>query len=43
MPTGEASFIIPKFNLRLEFVRDAGKVTGLVGYVNGDFEAKKLD
>ncbi|MEO8061921.1 MAG: prolyl oligopeptidase family serine peptidase [Pseudomonadota bacterium] len=44
VPTGQASFLVPRFNVRLDFVRDAaGKVTGVTGYGGNDFEGKKLD
>ena len=44
VPETETSFCIPRHDLWISFTRDAsGKVTGLVGYQNGDFEGKKLD
>lgn len=40
----ETDFNVPKYTVRISFVRDAsGKVTGFTGYQNGDFEAKKLE
>jgi dienelactone hydrolase len=44
VPESEMSFSIPKYDLWLSFVRDhSGKVTGVTGYQDGDFEGKKLD
>jgi dienelactone hydrolase len=44
VPETETSFSVPMGDLWLSFTRDAsGKVTGLGGYHNGDFAAKKLD
>ncbi|MGO9864809.1 MAG: prolyl oligopeptidase family serine peptidase [Terriglobales bacterium] len=44
VPETETSYYIVKHNVWLSFVRDAaGKITGLTGYSNGDFEGKKLD
>jgi hypothetical protein len=44
VPETETSFCIPRYNLWISFTRDAsGKVTGLIGYQNGDFEGRKLD
>lgn len=44
VPESETSFSLPKFNVWISFVRDpAGKVTGLTGYQDGDFEGKKLE
>jgi len=44
LPESETDFNVPKYNVRISFVRDAsGKVTGFTGYQNGDFEAKKLE
>ena len=44
VPESETSYTIPKYNVWLSFVRDAtGKITGITGYANGDFEGKKLD
>lgn len=44
LPESETDFNVPKYNVRISFVRDAsGKVTGFTGYQNGDFEARKLD
>jgi hypothetical protein len=44
VPESETSFSIPKYNLWISFVRGpSGKVTGFIGYQDGDFEGKKLD
>lgn len=44
LPESETDYNVVKYNVRVSFVRDAGgKVTGLTGYSDGDFEAKKLD
>ena len=44
LPESETDYNVIRFNVRISFVRDAGgKVTGLTGYSDGDFEAKKLD
>jgi dienelactone hydrolase len=44
VPESETSFSIPKYGAWVNFVRSAsGKVTGFVGYQDGDFEGKKLD
>jgi len=44
LPASETDFDVPKYTVHISFVRDAsGKVTGFIGYQNGDFEGKKLD
>lgn len=44
LPESDKDFNVPKYNVRISFVRDlSGKVTGFTGYQNGDFEAKKLE
>ena len=44
VPTGQASFLVPRFNVRVDFTRDAaGKVTGVTGYGGNDFEGRKLE
>jgi pimeloyl-ACP methyl ester carboxylesterase len=44
VPESDTDYIIPAIGARLSFVRDAsGKVTGLTGYQNEDFEGKKLN
>ena len=44
LPETETSFYLPGYDVWISFVQDAsGKVTGLIGYQNGDFEGKKLD
>ncbi|MGA9119835.1 MAG: prolyl oligopeptidase family serine peptidase [Bacteroidota bacterium] len=44
LPETETSFCLQRYNVWLSFIRDpTGKVTGIVGYQDGDFEGKKLD
>jgi len=44
VPETETSYYITNANVWLSFVHDdSGKITGLTGYSNGDFEGKKLD
>jgi hypothetical protein len=44
VPETETSFCILRYDVWISFTRDAsGKVTGFIGYQNGDFEGKKLD
>jgi hypothetical protein len=44
VPESETSFSVPKYDIWISFVRDStGKVTGFVGYQDGEFEGKKLD
>jgi dienelactone hydrolase len=44
VPETDTSYCIAKYDVWITFTRDAsGKVTGLTGYQNSDFEAKKLD
>lgn len=44
VPESETSFSVPKYDIWISFARDStGKVTGFVGYQDGDFEGKKLD
>lgn len=44
IPETETNFSIPKYGVWISFVKDStGKVTGLLGYQDGDFEGKKLE
>jgi len=44
LPESETDYDVPKYGVWISFLRDAsGKVTGLTGYQEGNFEAKKLN
>lgn len=44
LPETETTFWLPRYGIWLNFIRgSSGKVTGLVGYQDSDFEGKKLD
>jgi dienelactone hydrolase len=44
VPETETNFVLQRYNVWISFVKNSkGKVTGLVGFQNGDFEATKLE
>jgi hypothetical protein len=44
VPESDTDYSVPAIRIRISFVRDAsGKVTGFIGYQDGDFDAKRLN